>query len=179
LLGLTDGLSRLPISLFSVSSSSLKPATNLSRSSEHGTPERLAEAASTLIALANEHRALEFLDFTFPLSGVDVSDDFIALLRYGAALCALCEVGKLISLLNYELTKERATSPRVYRLRAPHPELEYALRLGFIRGDIRFTTNADAFVAVAAATEDHIQERPDERCGEDRHRTHGHRCSLA
>jgi hypothetical protein len=44
---------------------------------EHGSPERLAEAASAVIALANEQRPLEAHDFTFPLSGIDVSDEFI------------------------------------------------------------------------------------------------------
>ena len=61
---------------------------------EHDTPERLAEAASAVIALANEHRRLESADFTLPLSGIDVSDDFIAVLRYGAAICVLRETGK-------------------------------------------------------------------------------------
>ena len=103
---------------------------------EHDTPERLAEAASAVIALANEHRRLESADFTLPLSGIDVSDDFIAVLRYGAAICVLRETGKLISILNYELDRERAASPRVYRLRASDWETEYALRLGYIRGEI-------------------------------------------
>jgi hypothetical protein len=108
---------------------------------EHGSPEHLAEAASTVIALANEQRTLESYDFTLPLSGIDVSADFISLLRYGAALNAVRETGKLISILNYDLTMERATGPRVYRLRAPHQDLEYALRLGFIRGEIGRTSS--------------------------------------
>lgn len=108
---------------------------------EHGSPEHLAEAASTLIALANEQQPLESIDFTFPLSGIEVSDDFISLLRYGAALQSVRETGKMISILSYELVRERATRPRVYRLQPAHPEIEYALRLGFIRGEIGRTVS--------------------------------------
>ena len=108
---------------------------------EHGTPEHLAEAASTIIALANEVRPLESYDFTFPLGGIDVSDEFISVLRYGAAICALRETGKLISILNYEITRERSAAPRIYRLRAPYEALEYALRLGFIRREVGTTAS--------------------------------------
>lgn len=135
--------------------------------SEHGTPERLAEAASTVIALANEQRPLESHDFTFPLSGIDVSDDFISLLRYGAALNAVRETGKLISILNYQLTRERATGPRVYRLQAPHQELEYALRLGFVRGEIGRTASrlnvsrrASGLVSMISGAEDLLDHLP-------------------
>ncbi len=103
---------------------------------EHGTPELLAEAASTAVALANEVHPLESADFTFPIGTIDVSEDFVSVLRYAAALCRLRETGKLISLLNYELRKVRSGSPRVYRLRAPYDQLDFALRLGFVRGEI-------------------------------------------
>ena len=103
---------------------------------EHDTPERLAEAASSVIALANDHRQLESADFTFPLTGMDVSDEFVAVLRYGAAICLLRETGKLISILSYRLCRERTGNPRVYRLCPSDIEVEYALRLGYIRGEI-------------------------------------------
>jgi hypothetical protein len=107
---------------------------------EHETPERLAAAVSTVIALANECRPLDSLDFTFPVEGIDVSEDLVSLLRYGAAKSALKEVGKLISSLHYKLTVSRSSTPRVYHLRAPSEDIEYALRLGFVRGEIGTTT---------------------------------------
>ncbi|MXY25400.1 MAG: hypothetical protein F4Y45_12910 [Acidobacteria bacterium] len=106
---------------------------------EYETPERLAEAASAVIALANEQRQLESTDFVLPLTGIDISDELIAVLRYGAAICALREFGKLISVLNYELSREGTADPMVYRLRPSHRETEYALRLGYIRGEIGVT----------------------------------------
>jgi hypothetical protein len=78
-----------------------------------------------------------------------VSDDFISVLRYGAALCALRETGKLISTLNYELARERAARPRVYRLHAPDQELEYALRLGYIRDTYSTQETAELDVSIA------------------------------
>jgi hypothetical protein len=103
---------------------------------EHGTPERLAEAVSTVVALANESQPLESIDFAYPIQGIDASAEFLCVLRYGAAVRTLRDVGKLISILGYELTKIQSRQPRVYSLRGHDPNIEYALRLGFVRGEM-------------------------------------------
>jgi hypothetical protein len=134
---------------------------------EHGSPERLAEAASIIIALANEHLPLQSHDFTFPLSGIDVSADFIFLLRYGAALVAVRETGKMISIMNYELARVRGSRLRVYRLQGARPDVEYTLRLGFVRGEIGkiasrlyVSHESASMISMVAAAEDLLSRFP-------------------
>ena len=134
---------------------------------EHETPERLAEAASTVIALANEHRQLESADFALPVTGMNVSDEFITVLRYGAAICLLRETGKLISILSYRFCRERTGNPRVYRLCPSDMEVEYALRLGYIRGEIgmaasplRVAGRADPRKSMQSGTKDLLNSVP-------------------
>ena len=116
---------------------------------EHTSPERFAEAVSTVIALSNEQSPLEVADFALPSSGIDVSDEFVEALRYGAAKCALRDVAKLISVFRYELVRTSGVDSRVYELRPPDRQLEYAIRLGFIRSEVG---NASGGLYVARRT---------------------------
>lgn len=116
---------------------------------EHTNPERFAEAVSAIIALSNEQLPLEVSDFSLPSSGIDVSDEFVEVLRYGAAKCALRDAAKLISVFGYELVRTSDVDSRVYELRPPDRQLEYAIRLGFVRSEVG---NASGSLYVARRT---------------------------
>jgi hypothetical protein len=134
---------------------------------EFGSAELLAEAASAVIALANEYRPLESADFTLPLIGIDVSEEFLSVLRYGAAISQGRQIGKQISVLNYELARVHSVTRTVYRLCAPDAEREYALRLGYIRGEIgrtasplRVSEGSGPLISMLAATKDLLDRWP-------------------
>jgi hypothetical protein len=99
-------------------------------------PEQLASAASSLIALANEATPLENLDFVLPIGRLDVSSELVKLLRYGHVVSELADVEKQISVLGYRLSVAQERRPTVFFLQAPSQDIEYALRLGFVRGEI-------------------------------------------
>jgi len=103
---------------------------------DFSTPEEVADAVSTIVALANEHRPLESMDITFPMAGLDVQPEFIQLLNYGRVVSKLAEVQKLIGSIGYSLVNVRSGRTSVFCLRPPTDEVEYALRLGFVRGEI-------------------------------------------
>lgn len=98
--------------------------------------EDVAAAASSIIALANDERALESMDFTFPMAGLASSALFTQLLSYGHAIATLAEAEKHIATLDYRLAVSPAGRRTVFSLTPPSPDLEYAIRLGFVRGEI-------------------------------------------
>jgi hypothetical protein len=102
-----------------------------------GTPEQFASIASLLVALANEHSRLDSIDFAFPLTADIASAEMRALMEYGKALQQRYEVAKDVSLFGHRLEViESSQHSRVFYVRPPSPEFEYAMRLGFIRSDI-------------------------------------------
>ena len=99
-------------------------------------PEEVAAAVSAVIALANQARALEVADFTFPMAGLEMSPACSHLLDHGRRVSRLAEIEKLIAFLGYRLQVLRTGPPVVLGLSAPSKDIEYALRLGFVRAEI-------------------------------------------
>ena len=99
-------------------------------------PEDVAAAVSAVIALANEARPLESADFTLPTASLELSPTCDLLLDHGRRVSRLAEIEKLIAVLGYRLHILRTGPPAVFGLSAPSKDIEYALRLGFIRADI-------------------------------------------
>lgn len=100
------------------------------------TPEDVADAVSAIIALTNEQKPLESLDITFPTSGLELTEELTQLLRYGHAYSVLAETERLISSLGYRLVPVECGALTVFRLLPSEQDVEYALRLGFIRTEI-------------------------------------------
>jgi hypothetical protein len=111
------------------------PACDLALS-RFSSAEDVAEAVSTVIALANAERPLESLDFTFPIHGLHLDERLGELLNYGHAYAVVSEAEKLISTLGYTLSCLRHDGPTVFALFPPTEDIEYALRLGFVRTEI-------------------------------------------
>ena len=104
--------------------------------SEFRTQEDVAAGVSAVLALTNGIRPLESMDFTLPLVGPEFSRACVQLLDCGRRVSILSETEKLVSILGYRLSMVRDKPRKVFTLGAPFPELENALRLGFVRGEI-------------------------------------------
>lgn len=96
-------------------------------------PEDMASVVSMLVAIANENSSLDAFDFGPPFGAEIISDDIRTVMRYGTDSYVQHETAKLISLFGYSLVKSTQT---LFQLRPPTREFEYALRLGFIRGEL-------------------------------------------
>jgi hypothetical protein len=99
-------------------------------------PEDLAEAVSTVFAIANHRRELDALDFSYPAMD-DLVDPFLfELLQAGHAVNHVRDVEKHISLFQYCLRIEAGKGITTWILSAPSPEFELTLRLGYIRAEV-------------------------------------------
>lgn len=103
---------------------------------EFRTQEDVAAAVSATIALTNDIKPLASLDFALPLEGPDFSPTCVQLLDCGRRVSVLNETEKLISILGYRLSVVQTKPRKVFPLSPPFPEIEYALRLGFVRTEI-------------------------------------------
>lgn len=114
---------------------------------ELGPPEDVASIASILVALANEHRALDSFDLAPPMGSELATPEVRTLMEYGKAKMLCHETAKDISFFGYKLEKAESKSDRVvFCVRPPSLNFEYGRRLGFIRSEIglskaRFAVN--------------------------------------
>ena len=109
-----------------------------------GSPEEVASVASILVARANEFLPLDSFDFASPVIGQLATNDMREVMRYGKALVTQHDVAKHLSFFGYRLeASDRGSGDlRVFYLRPPSPAFEYALRLGFIRAEIGWSSIA-------------------------------------
>ncbi len=104
-----------------------------------GTPESIASIVSALLALANSKVELDSFDLALPYIR-DLEDPSLwALIEHGRALVEVREVAQQISLFGYTLQELRTVSGSVFCVSPPVPELEYSLRLGYIRNEMHKT----------------------------------------
>jgi len=99
-------------------------------------PEDFAEAVSTLFAIANDHRELDALDFSYPAVD-DLADTLLfELLDAAHVVNHVRDVEKHISLFQYSLKRQSGTGVTAWVLSPPWPEFELTLRLGYIRAEM-------------------------------------------
>jgi hypothetical protein len=101
-------------------------------------PEKVAAAVSACLAIACEAAALNSMDFTYPMSGLYVTPECEVLIRYGHLIATLAEFEKMVA-IGYKLVQQRIHDRDVFSLLAPSIEVEYSLRLGFVRREVGST----------------------------------------
>lgn len=116
---------------------------NTSVSEQHATwfqsfesPEDFAESVSSVLAIANDRRELDAVDFSYPATDGLTDPHLFELLRAGRMVNHVKDVEKRISLFQYCLRTEDDNGVTVWVLSPPSPEFELTLRLGYVRAEV-------------------------------------------